>query len=424
MLEYQIDTFGGERECFNEGVKLKIAGNSGSPVLRESDLVSIGAHVYGGTFNSASVIGKYGNPYNDYLAAFNLPVPNDGLNLIPVTGNTSINAPTPSGFGGPIPSSMMVSGEAPAGASKTRRPAVSAASGATRHAQAGVTQRAHAGATQHTQPGTTQRAKPGASQRAQGGALSHTSGFLLKTHAQGADEESFLDILKKAASIGAPMIGSVLNTTLPLALGPIGGPVGALAGLAFSAAGSLCESAEAEGFVEGTPVAHEGSMERAVLAEATLTALQSLELTHEVEEGIFSDMRDTVMKALPTVRKVAPKILGSMMEPALRIALDSLHTYNTKGAAGAESFEATVAEPFRPGTMYTHAIDQPVDRHAEAFLSHLHAAMEQHAEESAMDDGSAESFGDFFRAGVRLAGKGLSVAAQHGLPLLVQALAS
>ena len=34
-------------------------------------MVSIGAHVYGGTFNSASVIGgTYGNHYNDYLAVF------------------------------------------------------------------------------------------------------------------------------------------------------------------------------------------------------------------------------------------------------------------------------------------------------------------------------------------------------------------
>ncbi|KAF2811320.1 trypsin-like serine protease, partial [Mytilinidion resinicola] len=55
MLEYEIDTFG---------------GNSGSPVLRESDHVAVGVHVYGGSPNSASVIGLYGNPFLDYVAAF------------------------------------------------------------------------------------------------------------------------------------------------------------------------------------------------------------------------------------------------------------------------------------------------------------------------------------------------------------------
>src|SRR5579862_306996 len=47
-------------------------GNSGSPVLREKDSVSIGVHVYGGAPNSASVIGLYGNPFLDYVAAFDL----------------------------------------------------------------------------------------------------------------------------------------------------------------------------------------------------------------------------------------------------------------------------------------------------------------------------------------------------------------
>ncbi|KAH7136160.1 hypothetical protein B0J11DRAFT_611978 [Dendryphion nanum] len=50
MLQYTIDTFG---------------GNSGSPVLRQGDLISIGVHVLGGNPNSASVIsGKYGNSFD------------------------------------------------------------------------------------------------------------------------------------------------------------------------------------------------------------------------------------------------------------------------------------------------------------------------------------------------------------------------
>ena len=68
-------------------------GNSGSPVLRQQDFVALGTHVYGGSLNSASVIGKYGNSYQDYIAAFSLPVPNDSMNLIPVTGTRQYQRP-------------------------------------------------------------------------------------------------------------------------------------------------------------------------------------------------------------------------------------------------------------------------------------------------------------------------------------------
>lgn len=50
----------------------KRIGNSGSPVLQQRDMASIGAHVYGGAINSASVIGVYGNLYPDYEAAFDM----------------------------------------------------------------------------------------------------------------------------------------------------------------------------------------------------------------------------------------------------------------------------------------------------------------------------------------------------------------
>ena len=355
----------------------------------------------------------------DFLAAFNLPVPNDGLNLIPVTGNTAINAPMPSGFVGSLPGSMAVSGPAICEVCRTRQ-----VGAPTRNTQTPGTAVSTSSSVAVSLRGSAFPIRSGLSQPlpARAGAVSRQSGTLIKGHMQGADEEGFFDVLKKAASVGAPFLGSVLNTALPVALGPIGGPVGALAGFALNAAGKLCESAEAEGFMDTTPIKREGSMERAVLAEATLSALQAMELPQHVEESIFGDMKDVVMKALPAVKKAAPHVLGAMMEPALRIALDSLHNYNTKGAAGAESFETPTAEPFRPGVLYTQAIDQPVDRQAEAFLSHLKGAMEKNKQESAMDDGSAESFGDFLMAGVRLAGQGVAAVAKAGLPLLVKGL--
>ncbi|KAI1407071.1 hypothetical protein F5Y13DRAFT_206684 [Hypoxylon sp. FL1857] len=73
MLEHFIDSEG---------------GNSGGPVLRGSDLCAIATHVYGGDSNTASVLGRYGNPVQDYIAAFDLPLANPGqINLVPVNGD-------------------------------------------------------------------------------------------------------------------------------------------------------------------------------------------------------------------------------------------------------------------------------------------------------------------------------------------------
>ena len=92
--------------------------------------------MYGGSLNSASVIGKFGNPYQDYIAAFGLPVPNDSLNLIPVTGNTAISAPVPSGYGASIPSSMALTGPAICEICKTRKVEIGNASQVQQKAQA------------------------------------------------------------------------------------------------------------------------------------------------------------------------------------------------------------------------------------------------------------------------------------------------
>ncbi|KAI1090746.1 hypothetical protein F5B19DRAFT_484385 [Rostrohypoxylon terebratum] len=63
-------------------------GNSGGPVLRGSDLCAIATHVYGGDANTASVLGRYGNPVQDYIAAFDLPLANPGqINLVPVNSD-------------------------------------------------------------------------------------------------------------------------------------------------------------------------------------------------------------------------------------------------------------------------------------------------------------------------------------------------
>ncbi|KAI0890714.1 uncharacterized protein GGS22DRAFT_194615 [Annulohypoxylon maeteangense] len=73
-------------------------GNSGGPVLRGSDLCAIATHVYGGDANTASVLGRYGNPVQDYIAAFDLPLANPGqINLVPVNSDVISQADAATG---------------------------------------------------------------------------------------------------------------------------------------------------------------------------------------------------------------------------------------------------------------------------------------------------------------------------------------
>lgn len=74
MLQYRIDTYGGEPQTtVCSGLSLTNLGNSGSPLLRKSDMTSIGVHVLGGNPNSASVIaGKYGNSFDALKTAIKL----------------------------------------------------------------------------------------------------------------------------------------------------------------------------------------------------------------------------------------------------------------------------------------------------------------------------------------------------------------
>ena len=395
--------------------------------------------MYGGSLNSASVIGKFGNPYQDYIAAFSLPVPNDSLNLIPVTGNTAISAPVPSGYGPSIPSSMAVTGPAICEICKTRKVEIGNASQVQHTPQAGHTsqvqhtlQAGHTSQVQHnplaghaSQAPVTPKPQPRPQRqrshstmtkliqdgRAPQGRKSAAHGQLTE-----AEEEGFMDVLRTVA------------TALPAGLGMIGGgPIGALAGFALNAASKImAESTGAESAFDEPAALHEGAMERAILAEATLSALQSAELHPDLEESIFSDMKEAVLKALPVVRKAAPRVMGAMMEPALKIALDSLHNYNQKVTSGAESFEATPSGTFHSAILYTSAIDQPADRQAEAFLGHVQASLQQNVQESATDgeleEGFFDSFGDLLKAGTRLAGQGVLAAAKHGLPILADVL--
>ncbi|KAL8705089.1 MAG: hypothetical protein Q9201_001772 [Fulgogasparrea decipioides] len=353
MLEYQIDTYG---------------GNSGSPVLRHPKLDSIGAHVYGGTYNSASVIGRYGNPYDDYLMGFSVRLANEGLNIVPVRAKSD-SVPNPYYLGNEH---------------TTTKPGINGTNGLPGF----PSQRRYQGQDRSRIPSSA------ASRSLTVPQSPSTRGY--RQNGAGAFGDDFLDIIKSAVKVGAPMLGGALKTGFPMALGPLGAPIGALAGMALDAAGKLAESVEAESFDPSE--ARQGTMERAILAEAAFTAIQNMNMHPEEQESIFSDMKEYVMKSVPTIRKVAPHVMGTMMEPALRIAMNSLHNSNQNGYGGAEAFEDHSGEPFRLNVSYSTRHNQRGDRNTEAFVQGLRTAIGRKA---LGDQESEEGFFDVITTGCR-----------------------
>jgi hypothetical protein len=224
------------------------------------------------------------------------------------------------------------------------------------------------------------------------------------------DEEGFFDLVKQAVGFGAPILNNIIGTALPLSLGPLGGPVAALAGIAISTAGKLAEtSTGAESAIPGVDPL-DGVAERAILAEAALTAMMKMDNRVLAEEGFFDDAWSVAKKILPVVRNVAPKVLDVVAKPALQLALENLNKTH-----GAEGLYAQPAE--MPRSVLRPAARTTTNTGAVGLMDRLEHANGQNAE---------GFFGDI----ARIASKGLkntvpvlSVIVKHRLPLLQGAFA-
>lgn len=414
---------------------MNLAGNSGSPVLRENDHVSIGVHVYGGSPNSASVIGMYGNPFLDYVAAFDMHAEKIGLPGADSTpGVKYITVPTSK-----TPDTV----KGPVDLTKSTYGVFNSKQGFTHESRAGKTPGpAHtsteygtfqsSGCHCHDRPagngnGNQERAVT-LQTRAGNGYASHGSTMMIERPKGGRgslppssmDEEGFMDFLKKGIKIGGPILNNVLGTALPIALGPLGGPISSLASIAIATAGKFAESggAESGGLTNGPPVAPQGVAERAILAEAAFQAMMKMDHQTLAEEGFFGDMWKVAKRIAPVVGQVAPKVLEAIAQPALQLALQSVGNAQ-KGGGGAEGLDFG-AQPHHKKSTHGHR-GASSRRHgnaglassgAEAFLARFEAAAAE-GEEGFFDDilGVAKK-------AISVAGPVLSTVAQHGLPLL------
>lgn len=407
--------------------------------MRENDHVAIGVHVYGGDPNSASVIGMYGNPFLDYVAAFDLHARKVQLpGAASTPGIQYVTVPTsktPDVLKGPVDlthggigkftrehgfdhSNYSSDQTANYGHNGTHN------FNGSHYGNGNYHSGGHHGGSHHNRGHESYVSHSGHYGNKHSPTINVTQNLDLYSHPRNVvssgrslDEEGFFDFLKQGVKIGGPLLNGVLSAGLPMVLGPLGGPVGALASVAISAAGKLAEShTGAESFGDPT----EGVAERAILAEAAFTAMMKMDKQKLAEEGFFDDMRKVISRVGSVVKNVAPKVLDVVAEPTLRLALDALQ----KGPhGGAEGFYAPTGGalisggvPAPGGARRPHtggarkSLHLAADSGSEAFMARLAAASSE----------DSEGFFDFLGGIASKAIKSpvLMEVAKNGLPLL------
>jgi hypothetical protein len=377
-------------------------------VLRENENVSIGVHVYGGSPNSASVIGMYGNPFLDYVAAFDMHAQKVKL---PGAGSTPgvqyITVPT-SKTPDAVQGAVDLTG--------SKYGSFNIQDGFTRESrsfpQSGFQQvHARSGHGNGPLPG-----RPRATFNGNGFHTDHSNRIDHSVSLSTMSEEGFLDFLKQGIKIGGPIIDNVLKGGLPKALGPLGGSISALASIALSTAGRLAESGFDESDMGKAPA--EGSAERAIMAEAAFQAMMKMDHQTLAEEGFFTDMWETVRRVAPVIMQVAPQVIEAATKPALQTAVKSFGQVQKNSAEGFYDGPKATSKPksFKSNGYNGHTHHLPA-RGPEAFLARFEAAASQ-GEEGLFDD-----IFSIAKTAVRTAGPVLVKVAEHGLPLLKNLLA-
>ena len=155
----------------------------------------------------------------------------------------------------------------------------------------------------------------------------------------GDDEEGFWDSIKDVIKVGAPIVSGALSTVSPF-LGPVGGPVAALAGVAISAAGKGAAESDFENPSSGSASDQPGNAERAILAESTLQAVLNADASKVQALGLSRDIMNNYKKASNQAETVGPKLLPALLPTALHVSNDLLQKSAESGFVPRGSPEA------------------------------------------------------------------------------------
>lgn len=219
-------------------------------------------------------------------------------------------------------------------------------------------------------------------------------------------DDEFFEILKKGIRLSDPVLSNILQVHLPMVLGSVGSPVGALAGAILSGAGKLAKqsSLPVNDFRQGLP--YDGILERAILGEAAFSAVISMKRRRLEDIGVLSEMAKVVKQISPATKEIAPFIMHTLTAPALRIALNSLYN-NAEGSNAKPTFAIS------SGTSFAQHIGT-LDSGAETFFRRLSA--------SCAKSGGGQESSRILQIGFREAGPILTTDGYEGLQVLATIL--
>ncbi|GKT91486.1 glutamyl endopeptidase [Colletotrichum tofieldiae] len=290
-------------------------GQSGAPIIRRGDMLAIGTHCYGGggfeSNSGNSIGGLHGNVYSKYIDLFNRPlnVPKGKAAIVALDQTSKANGQVPNGqlvpSGHVIPNSQVLNSFTP---------------------------------------------------------IQNKSGSAV------GDAEGILDILRtvgKVGSVALPIAGSILG-------GPVGGGIatvaGSLLGIVSGAESALNSGASPSESLAPHHLAR-GAAERAVLAEAALQTIVSLD-RNDVSVALIDDVVSGFKRTAPKLDGLVKVFRPVLTQQALDVAVRGMN--RTGGLVQASSIESGVSQNrvrIHPGDLFENAVTGEGDALLECLLT-------------------------------------------------------
>ncbi|GMF70006.1 unnamed protein product [Aspergillus oryzae] len=167
-------------------------------------------------------------------------------------------------------------------------------------------------------------------------------------------------------TVGGNVNSNILKLGSPF-LGPIGGPIAALAATCVLFAGGVCESAlDPEGSVSGSDIT--AYAHHAILAEAAIQATNRLSREALNKLNFEENVREEYSTLASQVYGIGSKLFPVLMESALRLALEAYHI----SESGQQSTPSAEAESLpKLGTLQYTKEGSNQDSQTEAFIDSL-----------------------------------------------------
>lgn len=141
------------------------------------------------------------------------------------------------------------------------------------------------------------------------------------------EAEGFLDVLKSIGSVVSTVGQAVVPAVSTALLGPVGAPISAIAGTALGVLGKVCSESALDGAESSAEEMHantdrmvkNGEVQRAVVAEATLQALEKLHKVNPAHPGLkrlHAHMGQSYDTMRPCLKVLAPHFKHHLIRAA------------------------------------------------------------------------------------------------------------